>query len=84
MHVWEKRNIHTWFILETAVGKRPLYRCGVRLVGNIQLGLKINRMKRFRLDLFGSGYGKLAGSCEHGYTFRTFTLPKERSPQSVI
>jgi hypothetical protein len=72
----EKR--HTCRVLVgTAVGKRPLWKCRFRLQGNIQLGLKINRMEGFRLDSSGAGQEKVAGSCEDGYSFPTLTLPKQ-------
>jgi hypothetical protein len=48
-------------------GKRPLGRPGCRWEDNIRMDLKDIRLDWIALDASGSGYGPVAGSCEHGY-----------------
>jgi hypothetical protein len=47
-------------------GRRPLGRCRRRWVDNITMDLSEKGFGGCGLDSFGSGYGKLAFSCEHG------------------
>jgi hypothetical protein len=46
--------------------KTPLERPRRRPQDNIKTDFKTNRVQRCGLDSSGSGYGPVAGSCEHG------------------
>jgi hypothetical protein len=49
-------------------GKNPCYPLDRRLGGpQSRSGLTLNRVSVCELDSSGSGYGIVAGSCEHGY-----------------
>jgi hypothetical protein len=61
----ERRNAYK-ILVGKPEGKRPLGRTRRRWEDNIRMDLKENRVGGRGLDSFGSGYGPVTGSCEHG------------------
>jgi hypothetical protein len=61
-HEWGRRGMH--ILLGKPKRNRPLGRPTRRWVDNIKMDLR--EIGRDGLDLYGSGWGPMEGSCEHG------------------
>jgi hypothetical protein len=60
----EKRNAHRILVGKTEE-KRPLERSRCRLIDNIKMDFKRDRMEWCGPHQFGSGWGPVDGPCEH-------------------
>jgi hypothetical protein len=64
-HVWRYEKC-IQILVGKSEGKRPLGRPRLKWEDKIRMDLKRNRVGWCGVDPYGSGYGPVVGSCEHG------------------